>query len=67
MEAGPPGVTLEMNMPSSFGLYGVDPKPPAIDKPRPLSPRSKRISILLTVAKGTMKQVEIFESCRIEV
>ena len=33
-----------MNMPSSFGLYGVEPNPPAIDKPSPLSPRSKRIS-----------------------
>ena len=42
--AGPPGVTLDMNMPSSFGLYGVEPRPPAIDKPNPLSPRSKRIS-----------------------
>ena len=30
-----PSVTLEINMPSSFPLKGVEPMPPAIDKPRP--------------------------------
>ena len=56
MAAGPPGVTLEIKMPSSFGLYGVEPKPPAIDRPKPLSPRSKRISICRKMGRGPKKR-----------
>ena len=42
--AGPPSVILEIKIPVSPFLYGVDPKPPAIDRPSPDFVRSMCIS-----------------------
>lgn len=42
--AGPDSVTRDMNIPSSSPLNGVEPLPPAIERPRPARDRSIWIS-----------------------
>lgn len=46
--AGPASVTLDMKMPSSSPLYGVEPRPPAMDSPKPPVVRSTTTSICFT-------------------
>lgn len=43
--AGPLGVTLDIKMPSSSPIYGVEPLPPAMLRPSPPAARAIRTSI----------------------
>lgn len=57
--AGPLSVTLDMNMPSSSPLNGVEPLPPAIDRPRPADVRSMRISYCSSLTSIFVSKSEI--------
>ena len=52
-------MTRLMKIPSSLSLYGVEPRPPAMERPKPLSARSKWIVSSFVVVLSPLLRPEV--------